>query len=83
MISHQLAILPDANDVGEEEDGGVFVDRLPLGLGDVGFNAADFDGAACGIASVEGSINVRSKWGEGERRGRGEVLVLDADGAAG
>lgn len=53
LISHQLAVLPDANDVGEEEDRGIFVHFLALGLRDISFDAADFDGGSCGLASVE------------------------------
>ena len=40
MVGHQLGVLPDTDDVGEEEECGIFVNCFAFGLRDVGFDAA-------------------------------------------
>lgn len=44
--------MPDTNHVGQVEDRSVFVDCLSSGRGYVGFDAADFNGFAGGLAAV-------------------------------
>jgi hypothetical protein len=53
LISHQLAVLPDADYVWQVENRSILVHDLALGLCDVGFDAADFNRAAGELASVE------------------------------
>lgn len=52
LIGHQLRVLPDPDNVGEEEDSSVLVDGLAGGFGYVGFDAANFDGFAGWLAPV-------------------------------
>ncbi len=43
LVCDELAVLPDANHVGEDEDGGVLVDLFAAGFNDVCVIAIDFD----------------------------------------
>ena len=52
LISHQSAVLPDSDDIGEEENRSVFVHCLAFGFGDVGFDATDFNGGSCGLTAA-------------------------------
>jgi hypothetical protein len=51
LVGYQLRVLPDADHVGEEEYGGVFVDIVSCRLSDVGLDVADFDGFAGRLAA--------------------------------
>jgi hypothetical protein len=53
LISHQLAVLPDADNIGKKEDCGVFVDVVSCGFGDVGFDVSQLDRFSSGISPVE------------------------------
>lgn len=79
LIGHQLAVLPDTDDIWEEENGCVLVNCLAFRFSNVGFDtSSNFDGRSCRLASVFASI-VSSM----SMRGDPDVLVLDTDGAAG
>jgi hypothetical protein len=58
LVGYKLAVLPDANDIGNIEDGYVFVNILALGFGDVCFNVANFDGATGRFPSRERFVSV-------------------------
>jgi hypothetical protein len=48
-----LAVLPDTDDIWEVEDGGILVDVLAGGFGDIGVDGTDFDGFASWLATFE------------------------------
>lgn len=51
LVGHQLAVLPDADDVGDVQQSDAVV-LLALGLGNVGVILANLDGLASRLASV-------------------------------
>jgi len=58
LIGHQLAVCPDTNHIGEEQNSGIFVYCAAGGLGDVGFDVADLDGLSGGLTSVKSDVLV-------------------------
>lgn len=55
LVGEQLAVFPNTDDIGEEEDGTVFVHCFALGLGYVGVVAAiELDHRAGDLASADG-----------------------------
>lgn len=52
LVGHQLAVLPDADDVGDVQDAGILVRLLALGHGQVAGVLADLDVLSGGRASV-------------------------------
>jgi hypothetical protein len=84
LVGHQLRVLPDADYVGEKEDRGFFVDGLACGLGDVGFDVADFDGFAGWLAAVVFVSPIFYQLLRLQRRPRERrhLLVLHTNGAA-
>jgi hypothetical protein len=65
LVSHQLAVLPDTDDVWEVQNGGVLVDDLALGLGNIGLNVVDFDGSSGRLTSVVVSVTLQYACGHG------------------
>lgn len=57
LVGHKLGVLPDAEDVGDVEQGDAIV-LLALWLGHIGLVLAYFDGLASGLAAAE----VESGW---------------------
>jgi hypothetical protein len=53
LVCHQLAVLPDTDYIWEVEDGGILVDSLASGLGDVCVDVTDFDGFASWLSTLE------------------------------
>lgn len=51
LIGHQLAVLPDADDVWDVQQCGAVVLVVALGFGDVSFILTDFDTRASGLAA--------------------------------
>jgi hypothetical protein len=43
LISHQLAVLPDTDDIWEKNDRGIFMNSLSLGFSGVGFDAINLE----------------------------------------
>lgn len=56
LVGHKLGVLPDAEDVGDVEEGDAIVLVGALGLGDVGIVLADLDDAAGGLTPGKRSI---------------------------
>jgi hypothetical protein len=60
LIGHQLAILPDTNNIWEVKNRSVFVDGLSGWFCDIGFDVADFEGLSGWLAATkDGSLVVR------------------------
>ena len=51
LISDQLRVLPDTDDIWEEEDSRVLVNGLPAWLGDVDFDIVKLRRCTCWLAS--------------------------------
>lgn len=60
LVGHELGVLPDAENIGDVEQGGTIV-LLALGLGHVGVVLADLDGLAGGLAAMKVAMT-RSAW---------------------
>jgi hypothetical protein len=59
LVGHQLAVLPDADDVGDVQDAGILVGLLWLGDGQVSVVLADLDVLAGGSTSARVSVMTR------------------------
>lgn len=57
LVGDQLAVLPDADDVGDEQDAGILVCLVGLGSGQVGGVLADLDVLTGGCASASSIIS--------------------------
>lgn len=72
LVGNQFAVLPNADNIWEEEDGLLLVD-LALWLSNVGLDVVELDQAACSLASVSiisilfGAVGLAmlSSWGGG------------------
>lgn len=96
LVGQELGILPDSEDVGEDEEGDAVVLLGALGLGDVHVVLADLDYLAGGLAPATGSIRQPGVHFTVVARGTtlyrldlvramvcgGDLLMLEADGAA-
>lgn len=78
LIGYQLTVLPDANHVGQEKNGGFFVDGLAARFGNVGFYVTKGGQFSSWFAARIGLLVCICR----ARRGEGNLLVLDTDCAA-
>lgn len=80
LVGHQLAVLPDANDVWNVQQSGAVMLLVALGLGDVGIVLADLDDGAGGLAAEKVTACISSCLVC--TLSRRYLLVLYADSAA-